>query len=107
MDKRGRPEVAAAHRAQTRRTDDNNTISRAVGVVVSHPLSMREALGSIPRLSTFAAALDSPRAMRLAGRREKTRKENKTTPVGFEPTRGDPIGLAGRRLSHSAKVSLD
>ena len=29
----------------------------------------------------------------------------KTTPVGFEPTRGDPIGLAGRRLSHSAKVS--
>ena len=29
-----------------------------------------------------------------------------TTPVGFEPTRGDPIGLAGRRLSHSAKVSL-
>ena len=31
---------------------------------------------------------------------------NKSTPVGFEPTRGDPIGLAGRRLSHSAKVSL-
>ena len=30
----------------------------------------------------------------------------KTTPVGFEPTQGDPIGLAGRRLSHSAKVSL-
>ena len=35
----------------------------------------------------------------------KTRM-NKSTPVGFEPTRGDPIGLAGRRLSHSAKVSL-
>ena len=32
---------------------------------------------------------------------------SETTPVGFEPTRGDPIGLAGRRLSHSAKVSLD
>ena len=31
---------------------------------------------------------------------------NKTTPVGFEPTRGDPIGLAGRRLNRSAKVSL-
>ena len=30
-----------------------------------------------------------------------------TTPVGFEPTRGDPIGLAGRRLSRSAKVSVD
>ena len=31
----------------------------------------------------------------------------KTTPVGFEPTRGDTIGLAGRRLSRSAKVSSD
>ena len=31
--------------------------------------------------------------------------QKKTTPVGFEPTRGDPIGLAGRRLSRSAKVS--
>ena len=29
----------------------------------------------------------------------------KSTPVGFEPTRGDPIGLAGRRLNRSAKVS--
>ena len=29
----------------------------------------------------------------------------KSTPVGFEPTRGDPIGLAGRCLSCSAKVS--
>ena len=27
------------------------------------------------------------------------------TPAGFEPARGDPIGLAGRRLNHSAKVS--
>ena len=33
------------------------------------------------------------------------RANRKTTPVGFEPTQGDPIGLAGRRLSHSAKVS--
>jgi hypothetical protein len=31
---------------------------------------------------------------------------NKTTPVGFEPTRAEPTGLAGRRLNHSAKVSL-
>ena len=30
----------------------------------------------------------------------------KTTPVGFEPARGDPIGLAGQRLNRSAKVSL-
>ena len=29
----------------------------------------------------------------------------KSTPVGFEPTRGDHIGLAGRRLNRSAKVS--
>ena len=28
-----------------------------------------------------------------------------STPVGFEPTRGDPIGSAGRRLSRSAKAS--
>ena len=34
--------------------------------------------------------------------------ENKkiTTPVGFEPTRAKPNGLAGRRLNHSAKVSF-
>ena len=30
----------------------------------------------------------------------------RTTPVGFKPTRGDPIGLAGRRFNHSAKVSM-
>ena len=30
----------------------------------------------------------------------------KSTPVGFEPTRGGPIGLAGRRLNRSAKVSM-
>ena len=29
-----------------------------------------------------------------------------STPVGFEPTQGDPIGLDGRRLSHSANVSI-
>ena len=30
----------------------------AHGVVVSHPLSMREALGSIPSVSTFAPSVD-------------------------------------------------
>ena len=30
-----------------------------------------------------------------------------STPVGFEPTRGNSIGLAGRRLDRSAKVSSD
>ena len=34
------------------------------------------------------------------------RKICHTTPVGFELTRGDPIGLAGRRLNRSAKVSM-
>ena len=29
----------------------------------------------------------------------------KSTPVGFEPTRAEPIGFAGRRLNRSAKVS--
>ena len=38
---------------------------------------------------------------------QSIRSAPKTTPVGFEPTRGDPIGLAGRRLSRSAKVSLE
>ncbi len=38
----------------------------------------------------------------VAGRAKKMQP----TPVGFESTRGDPIGLAGRRLNHSAKVSL-
>ena len=27
------------------------------------------------------------------------------TPMGFEPTRAEHIGLAGRRLNHSATVS--
>ena len=35
----------------------------------------------------------------------RQRSNAETTPVGFEPTRGDPIGLAGRRLNGSAKVS--
>ena len=44
----------------------------------------------------------------MAGAQAKTQEyieDRKTTPVGFEPTRGDPIGLAGRRLNRSAKVS--
>ena len=35
-----------------------------------------------------------------------TAVKTKATPVGLEPTRGDSIGLAGRRLDRSAKVSL-
>ena len=29
------------------------------------------------------------------------------TPVGFEPTRAEPTHLAGERLNHSAKASLE
>ena len=51
--------------------------------------------------------LSSP-ATELHGseRGQIVRPEEEATPVGFEPTRGDPIGLAGRRLNRSAKVSL-
>ena len=47
------------------------------------------------------------RATALHGSWGLLEENAKTTPVGFEPTRGDPIGLAGRRLNHSAKVSSD
>ena len=60
----------------------------AHGVVVSHPLS------------GF-----NPRCVHFGHRFHKQARQN-TTPVGLEPTRGDPIGLAGRRLNRSAKVSL-
>ena len=42
----------------------------------------------------------------LRGNKKTSQQCMQTTPVGFEPMQGDPIGLAGRRLSHSAKVSL-
>ena len=34
------------------------------------------------------------------------KKKERATPVGFEPMRGDPIGLAGRRLNRPANVPL-
>ena len=43
---------------------------------------------------------------RLHGLRAAKLNNIETTPVGFEPTRGDPIELAGRRLNRSAKVSI-
>jgi hypothetical protein len=46
----------------------------------------------------------------LAGRNQGApgheAKQQKTTPVGFEPTRGDPVGLAGGRPNRPAKASL-
>ena len=43
-----------AARVMLERLKVTATLSRAHGVVVSHPLSMREALGSIPSVSIFA-----------------------------------------------------
>ena len=42
----------------------------------------------------------------LRGNKKTSQQCMQTTPVGFEPTRGDPIVLAARRLDHSAEVSL-
>ena len=56
-------------------------------------LRLRRAVGFASIFRPFIQRQDSPTPI------------FKTTPVGFEPTRGDPIGLAGRRLNHSAKVS--
>ena len=53
-------------------------------------------------MRTSAAQAKSPRP---SGQNGVVALTKKTTPVGFEPTRGDPIGLAGRRLNRSAKVS--
>ena len=42
------------------------------------------------------------------GEKSKTnfyKRKNKTTPMGFEPTRAEHIGLAVQRLNHSATVS--
>ena len=54
-------------------------------------------------MRTSAAQAKSPRP---SGQNGVVALTKKTTPVGFEPTRGDPIGLAGRRLNRSAKVSM-
>ena len=52
--------------AQRRQTSLRLHLSRARGVVVSHPLSMREALGSIPSVSICNLANCLPRERRLA-----------------------------------------
>ena len=57
-------------------------------------------------LVTAAREFAKSRVTALHGSWGLLEENAKTTPVGFEPTRGDPIGLAGRRLNRSAKVSL-
>jgi hypothetical protein len=51
-----------------------------------------------------ASGQDSKTYMEALQADESAMTENDT--VGFEPTRGDPIGLAGHRPNRSAKVSL-
>ena len=60
---------------EQRERKEKSLVNRAVGVVVSHPLSMREALGSIPRLSIVLAAVSQSFFVnRLAtGPRERSR----------------------------------
>ncbi|CAG7731831.1 unnamed protein product [Allacma fusca] len=43
--------------------------------------------------------------MRNYGMRNKSSEQNISQPAGFEPARGDPIGLAVQRLNHSAKAA--
>jgi hypothetical protein len=57
---------------------------RARGVVVSHPLSMREALGSIPSVSIILCSRSVQIQWRCAALFHGTCI--KLTPVGFEPT---------------------
>ena len=62
-----------------------------------------------PCTAACGAAPDGALGMKMCSRRRgpgTAQPAQETTPVGFEPTRGDPIGLAGRRLSRSAKVSV-
>ena len=66
------------------------------------PLSAKRCLG---HPQDHARRKTHTRALTRDCRRQRDRTNVSTTPVGFEPTQGDPIGLAGRRLSHSAKVS--
>ena len=58
----------------------------------------------LPQLNIFIQRSPSPLSPAFLA--EDAALTQKTTPVGFEPTRGDPMGLAGRRLNRSAKVSL-
>ena len=50
------PRLGAALPAQFFCSERRNVVKWAHGVVVSHPLCMRKALGSNPSVSTFAAA---------------------------------------------------
>ena len=58
-------------------------------------------------LLAFFPRSSSPAALTHVKTHQLLQPMPTATPVGFEPTRGDPIGLAGRRLSRSAKVSLN
>ena len=84
-------QVAARARSERQKACAKvGTVNRAVGVVVSHPLSMREALGSIPRLSTFAATLEDCGARTESAQAVYLRAENRhlwdSNPRGETPS---------------------
>ena len=69
--------------AQRRQTSLRVHLSRARGVVVSHPLSMREALGSIPSVSILVHHAD-------AGRKGKTNGAQAARPAIMAPRQLSP-----------------
>jgi len=87
-----RPHVAPTTLASSASGPSESTASDSCGPLASEldelALVVEGGLGELEPLRALAAVLAPAVA------------------VGFEPARGDPIGLAGRRLSHSAKVSV-
>ena len=67
-----------------------------VSHVASEPPRFRPKLGRLHCSPRFVAAACNLHAHLRA---------NLCPPMGFEPKWGEPIGLAGRRLNHSAKAS--
>ena len=80
---------------------------RALQIVSSY-----SSVGQSVRLITVRSAVQArvgafcPHAPIKKKRIVEDTKSVRATPVGFEPTRAEHTGLAGRRLNHSAKVSL-
>ena len=62
--------------------------------------------GMIPASGAGGPGFNSRNSPNFPTHKYRYARTCKPTPVGFEPTRGDPIGLAGRRLNQSAKLSL-
>ena len=95
-------------RTHTRAHAPNNALARAACLQTTAPpqANARRTQHAQARAHTHTHTRTAAMSTRDLAAPDAQSSESKTTPVGFEPTRGDPIGLAGRRLNHSAKVSL-